>query len=583
MCEPHLFSSVSRRQAEPGPTLLLFAEPLQREGLQRWLGDDPAGYQVSSDPQAAGLSPRLLIWALGIPLPPAQLEAEARQLLDRWQPAPLLLLLPLGHHYSNHFLLGLPVQGLLEQPESAQLRDTVATLLAGGRVVEIAPQLPSSPGAEPRPPLGLGEWLLISGLQQIDAELRSCSLLLDPPPANPLALLLLEGRRRELAVARQLLLWLWGPLHLAWGDGQGVVAGSPGASLPSGAGAAVGSGPPPAGIGAALAPRPQGGVSLTLRQRSADGLWQALRDRLTAAAAAVPCNRSGALLALDGLHPERRRDLLLALLEQFEQLRGRLQQQELRADGLLVAWNELQPELRRQALRRMAGSYVQLPNQGTLRPVADTLVQNAELSLIDTELPDPIAMLATLLQARPLLVEGRLLGADEPQAILYLELLLANWLVRSAELISAELLAACAQWPELRRYLLRTELLPTRNLERLRNQLNAQQRWTSWFTRPVQLYESRRPLYRLEAGAIESVDLTEPRDRELRQLPWLQQMVTLALEARDALAPQVQGLLRAFGDLVVVVLTQVVGRAIGLVGRGIAQGMGRSLGRGERS
>jgi hypothetical protein len=60
-------------------------------------------------------------------------------------------------------------------------------------------------------------------------------------------------------------------------------------------------------------------------------------------------------------------------------------------------------------------------------------------------------------------------------------------------------------------------------------------------------------------------------------------MVTLALEARDALAPQVQGLLRAFGDLVVVVLTQVVGRAIGLVGRGIAQGMGRSLGRGERS
>jgi hypothetical protein len=39
---------------------------------------------------------------------------------------------------------------------------------------------------------------------------------------------------------------------------------------------------------------------------------------------------------------------------------------------------------------------------------------------------------------------------------------------------------------------------------------------------------------------------------------------------------------QGFGDLVVVVLTQVVGRAIGLVGRGIAQGMGRSLGRPER-
>ena len=51
-------------------------------------------------------------------------------------------------------------------------------------------------------------------------------------------------------------------------------------------------------------------------------------------------------------------------------------------------------------------------------------------------------------------------------------------------------------------------------------------------------------------------------------------------ETRDALAPQIQMLVRRFGDLMVVLLTQVIGRAIGLIGRGIAQGMGRSLGRG---
>jgi hypothetical protein len=79
---------------------------------------------------------------------------------------------------------------------------------------------------------------------------------------------------------------------------------------------------------------------------------------------------------------------------------------------------------------------------------------------------------------------------------------------------------------------------------------------------------------------MDSIDLTEPRDAELRQLGWPQQLVTLRLETRDALAPQLQALLRALGDLLVVVLTRVLGRAIGLVGRGIAQGMGRSLGRG---
>jgi hypothetical protein len=96
----------------------------------------------------------------------------------------------------------------------------------------------------------------------------------------------------------------------------------------------------------------------------------------------------------------------------------------------------------------------------------------------------------------------------------------------------------------------------------------------------VQLYESQRLLYRLEAGAIAPLLLTEPRDAELRQLGWGQQLVTLSLEARDALAPQLQAGLRRLGDLVVVVLTQVIGRAIGLVGRGVLQGLGRSVSRG---
>ena len=97
--------------------------------------------------------------------------------------------------------------------------------------------------------------------------------------------------------------------------------------------------------------------------------------------------------------------------------------------------------------------------------------------------------------------------------------------------------------------------------------------------RPIRLYESRRLLYQLSAGSIEPLTLTEPRDQELRSLGWWQQQVALLLEARDAIAPQVQTLVQRIGDLMVVVLTQVIGRAIGLVGRGVAQGMGRSVSR----
>jgi hypothetical protein len=292
---------------------------------------------------------------------------------------------------------------------------------------------------------------------------------------------------------------------------------------------------------------------------------------------AGPDNQSGQLLAIDGLREERRRDLLLALLEQLNNLRDTLRLQDSSAETLQQRWRALQPALRQQALRQMAGPYVQLPREGRLRPVADTLLSQSDLSGEDPELPDPRSMLASLFQARPLVVDGRLRAADEPQAVLYLELLLANWLVRSAEQISAQVLALSAEWPELRRYLLRDNLLSTRNLERLRNQLNAQERWLNWVQRPIRLYESKRPLFCLKPGGIGLLDLTEPRDGELKRLRGSQQLVTLVLEIRDALAPQVQSFVRALGDLVVVVLTRVVGRAIGLVGRGIAQGMGRSL------
>lgn len=558
-----LHRTVSRSTAQPIPQILIFAEPLQREGLRRWLqpDDGPLRRLIDTATDLQG-GPQLVIWSVAIPPLAERLAHEVRLLQDRWQPAPLLLLLPAGHPYPAALLLGLSCQGLLVDADAAELSEAVATLLAGGRMVQLGAGSAEATAGAAGGSLSLGQWLLRNGLQQIEAELRVCRGLLDPAPASLLALLLLQGRERELVAARQLLLWLWGPLSLAW-----PAAAATGAADP----ASPDEGPPPPD-------RPA--LSLTLRQRSADGIWQAVRERLQAAAALAPANHSGQLLALDGLHPDRRRDLLMALLEQFEQLRRQLQLEPLQLENLLERWQLLQPELRQRALRQMAGSYVQLPLNGSLRPVADSLLQSSELRLEDSDQPDPRSMLVTLVQGRPLLVEGRLLAADDPQAVLYLELLLANWLVRNAELISAEVLEACSGWPELRRYLLRPDLLATRNLERLRNQLNAQQRWLDWFERPIQLYESRRALYRLGSQGIDCVQLTEPRDQELRRLGWPQQLVTLALEVRDALAPQVQSLVRSLGDLLVMLLTRVVGRAIGLVGRGIAQGMGRSLGRG---
>ena len=533
--------------------LLLFAEPLLREGLTHLLQGSETGFRVASHPTELVGRPQLVIWHPGSVATLETLRRELNQLRTLWQPAPLLLLLPHDQPHPTSQLLQLPVAGLLEAPEPQQLLETIDTLLAGGRVVALA-DAPSRAPFERATGLGIGHQFLQSGLDQIDADLAACQTLLDSPPRGSLSGLVLEGRLRELRAARHCLLLLWGPSS----------------SLAEG---------PPSAVSTPF-PQARLGTQLNLPYPSADGIWQTLRARLSAASQADQANQSGQLLALQGLRADRRCDLMLALLEQCAAAREQLLVEQLHGPQLQARWNELQLELRQQALRATTNPYVQIPLNGNLQGVADALLQGSNLDGTDPELPEAQAMLTALVHGQPLLVDGQLVPADEPLAVLYLEQLLANWLVRSAELISSEVLSCCADWPELRRYLLQPELLSTRNLERLRNQLNAQQRWNNWFVRPIALYESRRSLFSLQNGELALVNLTEPRDAELKELGWVQQLVTLALETRDALAPQVQSLIKGVGDLFVVLLTQVVGRSIGLVGRGIRQGMGRSLSRG---
>ena len=499
--------------------MLLLAPGPFGESLALQLTSRMSAWEVVLKAEQLNGAPTMVIWSIDALLSLPALQQEVRRLQERWQPAPLLLLLPESFTASRDQLLALGAEGLLQSGGVADLTDAIETLLSGGRVVQLQASA-SQPSQTISPAMGLGQWLLVSGLQQISNDLQVIEAMLQPPPKEGLLRFLLEGRRRELHQARALLLWLWGPLQMGLADAV-PLKGSP-----------------------RLSSDDHEPTSITLRQRNAVAVWDSIHERLDEAVQAGLSNATGRLLAIEALQPERRRELLLALLQQLDQLLARLRRDELDPD----CWNDLQ--------------------------------HDADFTDDDDDLPDPIGMLAPLLADQPVLVNGQLLPADDPRALLQLETLVSNWLVRTAELIGAELLEACGSWPELRRYLLAERLLATRELDRVRNQLNSQLRWAEWIERPIQLYESRRLLFELRGGRIEPRLLTEPRDEELNQLGWWQRQVALLLETRDALAPQVQAVIQRLGDLAVVLLTQVLGRAIGLIGRGIAQGMGRGLGRG---
>ena len=500
----------------------------------------------------------LVLWLLAEVLPPAALQHE----LQLWQvqrgKIPMLLVLPSGHRYKRDWLLQLPVDGLLDQPSANEINEALAVLSSGGRVVQLQELAANDQAAASTVGTqGLGHWLFSSGARQIDQECLALQEELNNPSVRGLKRMLIQGRLRELGMARELLGVIWGQPQQSEIEAATATATS-----------------------TSITRQPPERLEIVLANRQGVTVLETVEDRLARAVGAIEALEGhGALMALEALNPNRRRQLFEALLDEFRLLSERLKQQcaEVGTEQAMALWQSQQPLLRQRALQHLVGAYTQMPRDGELVPIADALLASTDLKPEDPELADLLPSLMALIEGRPLLIDGNLLAADEPAALLHLQQLMSNWLVRNAELISRELLNSCSSWPELRRSMLMPELLSTRQLDRQRNRINSFDRWQTLVERPMAIYESRRLLYDIGNGHLEQSVVRELRDGELRQLSWWQQAITLLLETRDALAPQVELLINRLGSLTVLLLTRVLGRAIGLIGRGVLQGLGRGL------
>jgi len=493
---------------------------------------------------------QLICWLLQEETTTETLSWELNQLKTREPEAALLLIMNNGGFFNRDFLLQLPLDGLLEQPSLTEINEAIELITNGGRVFRISEAMQSSSTQSSN--LGLKQWFLLSGLDQINAEVNALNHRLSVFPKGGLKRFVIAGRLRELNMARKLL-------HAIWGSASPIHQ---------------------------FKPKPkQERLQIYLPKRGGNDILNQLQIELAKEFGSCSIFETGYLLALEALLPERRLNLFESLLHEFKQLLEKLSTENCLALTTIPSgdqpatdpWVQQQSLLRQRALMKLVGAYTQLPREGSLLPLAETLISSANLDGEEPELCSLYPILIALIEGKPLLIHGKLMAADQPFALLHLQTLVSNWLLRNGERIAKEVLEACSNWPELRRTMLPVELLPTRELDRLRNKINSLERWQNLFVRPVSIYESKRVFYSLRSGKFVSQVLIEPRDNELKTLLWWQQAITILLETRDALAPQLEILINRFGSLMVLLLTRVLGRAIGLIGRGIMQGLGRSM------
>jgi len=199
-------------------------------------------------------------------------------------------------------------------------------------------------------------------------------------------------------------------------------------------------------------------------------------------------------------------------LQEFSIIINKLDSKNNREKGFEEILQSITPELRANTLRYFLDSYDRLQKNGVDVFIGEFLVHNADLGILDDELPSIALIIDPILSNKPILIDGEYLSIEDPRSIIQLETFILNWIFRTAEIVSEEIISSCSEWPELRKYFLKKELVSTRELERKRNHINTNNQLQNLFKKPIRLYESKRLYYTVKNYKIENIISLEPRD-----------------------------------------------------------------------
>ena len=177
----------------------------------------------------------------------------------------------------------------------------------------------------------------------------------------------------------------------------------------------------------------------------------------------------------------------------------------------------------------------------------------------------------------PLTIDQITYRVDSPEAIARAVNLLHNLTIQIANGIMQLILNNFSDLEIFKYKLYLNNYRSSRAIAHFRNEISWGYRSEKYWLIPKHIFESSYQILTLSQGQIINLSIYSPRNEELsrlRGLPWL---TTIILELRDALAPRLRSVLGLLGTSLVFTLTQIIGKGIGLIGKGIIQGLGSAV------
>jgi DNA-binding NarL/FixJ family response regulator len=407
-----------------------------------------------------------------------------------------------------------------------------------------------------------------SGLQQIEAALKQVTAQLQQGNLSRLDWLFWTGRRRELLTARWLVNQL---LPIDSGLVPSNNSNSPAEPLPL---LNPSSSRPPVSQNR-LRQSPTSALSKTSSEALQFQPSTPQAVTLTKLDSSL-ANLTNTPLEIDILQVERRRELLRTVLYKFEEMLDALRFSQVTMEQLTQKRSRLLHDLWQVSLTDFFGQYSTLVIGNQTIEMVEILRQDRDIvqAAILDKIPLVIELLGNRLFETPLMIDNVSYPAHTPEAMARAELLLQNMMIQVANGVIQPLLNKFSDIEIVKHNFYDKRLISSREITRFRNSLSWKYRRNQYIDEPQAIFESRYDLFVLSEIGIKKVAIYSPRRQELEQLQGTQLAVTIAYELRDAIAPRLRGTVAWVGKGVVYVLTQVLGRGIGLILRGVIQGVG---------
>jgi DNA-binding NarL/FixJ family response regulator len=422
------------------------------------------------------------------------------------------------------------------------------------------------PPVLPRLPLAkLRQNLHLSGISYIDSALKEVTAQLQIPGLPILERAVLAGHRRELLAAG----WLLNQLLVAPQERQQeqlqeltstsqqplpVISPPSSSIIPSDA-QPIFTSPP------LLSPR---SLQSTLFAACINKLQFSLK------------NLSNVPLEIDILREDKKRELLYLILQRLAQQLDELREAQITINQLIDLKDVILKDLWQTTVIDFFGKFSQIHLGDRHIEIVNVLLQNPVIiqTAILNKIPVSTELFAYFLFQTDLQVDNNHYPAGSSEANSQAEVILENLLIQVANGVIQPLLNYLADVEQIKQNFYDRKLISTREIERFRNDLSWKYRLDKYVNEAKEIFESRYELFVFAPRGIATISIYAPRREELAQLSGIPLVVTLLLEFRDAIAPRLQSLLAFFGSGIVFVLTQIVGRGLGLIGRGIIQGIG---------